>query len=101
MKRTPEETVKKATMYLLKELEEDFGVLMANEVSPTHAVIYLDDRTIKVSASSEGKQEHYNLIMGLDQMEKKDGRYYLPFRLIEGLLAKISYDNLARAGQVK
>lgn len=101
MKRTPEILVREATIYLLKELEQEHGVLMATYVSPTHSRIFLDDRTIKVGTSLEGEHGYYNLIMGLEKMDKIDGKYFMPFRLIEGLLAKISYDNLVRGGKVK
>lgn len=72
--------------------------------SPTEVVIELPHRSIRIS-NVTGPKHRYNLILGLKEVKKVSDEgesYYLfPMRLIDALVAKISYDIKVRKGEVQ
>ena len=101
------ETVEKAVIYLEKTIERDLGMqVKTTYLTPTevHMTFSLDDRSIRISDNVEKGMHDYNLILGMKNMEKVEtpskNCYFFPMRLIDVVIAKISYDNKVRRGEV-
>lgn len=100
------EMIKKAVAYLVKELKKDGFTVMKYEAYSSNSVyLKIDDGVVGTIRISDhyGKKHlkyRYNLIKGEKETRKvMDGdfeRYFLPMRLIDVLVAKISYDRKER-----
>lgn len=97
--------IERAVVYLEKhELELDVQMQTIYN-SPTEVVIKLETGdSIRIS-NVTGPKHKYNLILGLKETKKIEDEgesyYMFPMRLIDALVAKISYDNKVRRGEVK
>lgn len=103
MKRSPEETIQAAAEHLIKEIKKyDITVLRYDSMTSNSVYLKLDDGllgTVRISDHHGKPNLHYryNMLLGLvDSMEKvivdDKEKYYFPFRLIEAMVAKITYD---------
>lgn len=98
--------IERAVIYLEKELEGGLGMRVKTEYhSPLYATIELDDRIVRISTHQVGSLQKYNLILGLKEVKKvnvvnDEHIYMFPMRMIDGLVAKISYDNKVRRGEI-
>lgn len=104
MSQKESDIIERAVIYLEKhEMELDVQMQTIYK-SPTEVIIKLETGdSIRIS-NVTGPKHRYNLILGLKEVKKildeGDSYYMFPMRMIDGLVAKISYDNKVRRGEI-